>query len=186
MTRRSGPKTSSAPILCSASVLDGGFQGGRGLDGDNVAALGGQNGLHGHGRLPDRRSSTQRSTGRFITIDFGTEFLRAGQCAASGKRYSRSRANSYSRRRRGAECSSQLCITRGAALPTPQIPPLAVRSRVPGGNGPSSCRSSGWRERNGIERGKAEETGQEPADMRLPGDRLLDPGDADRATPNRS
>src|SRR5262249_38748308 len=41
------------------------------------------------------------------------------------------------------------------------------------------------RDRNGIECGECQETGKEPADMRLPCNRLLDPSHADRAEPEQ-
>jgi hypothetical protein len=41
------------------------------------------------------------------------------------------------------------------------------------------------RDRNGIECGECQETGKEPADMRLPCNRLLDPSHAERAEPEQ-
>jgi len=46
-------------------------------------------------------------------------------------------------------------------------------------------RAAARRDRNGIECGECEETGKEPADMRLPCNRLLDPSHADRAEPEQ-
>jgi hypothetical protein len=48
------------------------------------------------------------------------------------------------------------------------------------------CLHSGRPSRsNGIECGECQETGKEPADMRLPCNRLLDPSHADRAEPEQ-
>src|SRR6266481_5045034 len=46
-------------------------------------------------------------------------------------------------------------------------------------------RAAARRDRNGIECGECQETGKEPADMRLPCNRLLDPSHADRAEPEQ-
>ena len=51
-TRRSAPVTTSAPMLSLGQPLGGRRQIGVGLDGDNLAALGGQNGFDGHWSLP--------------------------------------------------------------------------------------------------------------------------------------
>jgi hypothetical protein len=65
------------------------------------------------------------------------------------------------------------------------LPPYARRSKIDrwGRRVHAFIRAAARRDRNGIECGECQETGKEPADMRLPCNRLLDPSHADRAEP---
>ena len=64
-------------------------------------------------------------------------------------------------------------------------PAIVSRLSAGGRRVHASIRAAARRDRNGIECGECQETGKEPADMRLPCNRRLDPSHADRAEPEQ-
>src|SRR5215471_4979506 len=170
-----------------------GFESRRGLNRNDVAALGGKNVLDVHGSPPS--ACSERPECRLDNTRFGIEFRqprhaatdeppdlgeeRADRCALDVNRYAAlTKARLSDGTPAAARCRQESPLKRAYS---PRRWLMNGRCRIR----PFSAVEFG-RSRNRIECGEGEKTDQESADMRLPSNRLLDARDAHGENPEQN